>query len=392
MMNPIDDDYIPTDHMKKRHRRHTIARPASALALVSDSSASEDDSEDDHQFDRISDILSNLIQEANEAVNYDKKVSIPLIRKLSAPASTTVEVKPKKIQRVIPTRPVSYPSSSSFDVRRRSAIPVTTTMAASGRNNNSSGRELLESFKRLDSSMAIIDSLSRDLAPAEDMVVLSKKRSSVMSCPSFTSPPIKNKRHSGLKSMVMQTPFDSRLSALLLLPLLHVPHALISMVFDNMSSASHDHSSNTSSLGGMMAWAFIFAITNLVMDKAIIITSPRSATDKKSMTFASSTRLNQTSAQPKTLLPGTFLLDRQQSKSTTSNSNSRKRPSSSFGNRRSSYKRRGSRQQQMYFQEQQKTIVSLRDQKSATVHMQSSVYSTFNLPERKSILVRRNSL
>lgn len=376
--------------MKKRHRRHTIARPASALALVSDSSASEDDSDNDHQFDRISDILSNLIQEANEAVNYDKQVSIPLIRKLSAPASTTVEVKPKKMQRVIPTRPVSYPSSSSFNVRRRSAIPVTTTMSTNSRSNNSSGRELLESFKRLDSSMAIIDSLSRDLAPAEDMVVLSKKRSSVMSCPSLTSPPTKNKRHSGLKSMVMQTPFDSRLSALLLLPLLHVPHALISMVFDNMSSSSsHDHSTNTSSLGGMMAWAFIFAITNLVMDKAIIITNPpRNTTD--SVTFSSSTRLNQPSAQHKSLLPGTFLLDRQQqSKCTTS---SRKRPSSSFSNRRSSYKRRGSRQQQMYFQEQQKTTLSLQDRKSATVHMQRSTYSTFNLLERKSILVRRNSL
>ncbi|CAO3624407.1 unnamed protein product [Mucor hiemalis] len=355
--------------MKKRHRRHTIARPASALALVSDSSASED-SEDDHQFDRISDILSNLIQEANEAVSYDKKVSIPLIRKLSAPSST-MEVKPKKIQRVIPTRPVSYPSSSSFNVRRRSAIPITTTMATN--KSNASGKELLESFKRLDSSMAIIDSLSRDLAPAEDLVVLSKKRSSVMSCPNMTTPTMKTKKNNGLKSMVMQTPFDSRLSALLLLPLLHVPHALISMVFDNMSSTNNDHSSNTSNLGGMVAWAFIFAITNLVMDKAIIITSPNNVHNKIiASRSVSPDTLNQPSV--KKSLPGSFLLDRQQSKS----NGSRKRPSSSNSNRKSSYKRRGSKQQ--FYSQEPKPL------------QDGDRQSTFNLPERKSLLSRRNSL
>ncbi|KAG2206700.1 hypothetical protein INT47_003642 [Mucor saturninus] len=312
MMN--HGDISNTDHITKRHRRHTIARPASALALVSDSSSSED--EDDNQFDRISDILSNLIQEANEAVNHDNnKVntpgSIPLIRKLSS--SAAVE-QPKRVHR---SRPVSYPSSSSLiSARRRSSATTvivprpshTNISRSSAMTRQKSGSVLLESFKRLDSSMAMIDSLSRDLVPE--------------------------------KKIKAATSFDSRLSALLLLPLLHVPHALISMVFDTMSSTEL-YNNNNNTLGGMVVWAFVFAITNLVVDKAVI--SP-----------------SNTSPIPTKLLPGTF--EQEMSKT------NKRRPKS---------KKRNSQKQPFYFQQQQPHAACM--------------HTGINLLERKP-LARRNSL
>lgn len=183
-----------------------------------------------------------------------------------------------------------------------------------------SGDEITESFKRLDSSLAMIDSLSRDLVPEKVTFSITAKKS------------------------IMSTPFDSRLSALLLLPLLHVPHALISMVFDTI--ASHDNNSdNNNTLGGMVVWAFIFAITNLVVDKAV--NTPKNPLSTK-------------------LLPGTF--DQQQIKTIQN----KKRPKM--------YKKRNSRQQQLYFQQQQQQA------------QQQAQQLPIHFLERKSILVRRNSL
>lgn len=157
--------------------------------------------------------------------------------------------------------------------------------------------------------MAMIDSLSRDLVPE--------------------------------KKVKASTPFDSRLSALLLLPLLHVPHALISMVFDTMSSTEM-HNNNNNTLGGMVVWAFIFAITNLVVDKAVI--SP-----------------NNTSPIPTKLLPGTF--EQQEM-----NKTNKRRPKT---------KKRNSQKQQFYFQQQQPHAACM--------------HNGINLLERKT-LARRNSL
>lgn len=300
--------------------------------MISDSSDSEeDDSEDDHQFDRISDILSNLIQEANEAVNYEKTStttsSIPLVRKLSSSSNVETVQQKKKLYKANNNRPTSYPSSSSLiSIKRRSSgnivVPrpshVTTTIASTKSivKRQRNGDQIMESFKRLDSSMALIDSLSRDLVPNNNTFSIAKKS-------------------------IMSTPFDSRLSALLLLPLLHVPHALISLVFDTIVSSdnitnntSNNSSSNT--LGGMVVWAFIFAITNLVVDKAV--NTPKNIDSTK-------------------LLPGTF--EQQKSNKSTQ---SKKRPTKVYNKKRNSLQ-----------QQQQPQVNTL-------------------LFEKKNILTRRNSL
>jgi hypothetical protein len=100
---------------------------------------------------------------------------------------------------------------------------------------------LMESFRRLDSSMAMVESLSRDLAEQDD-------------------------DSEGL----LATP-TSRLT-LLLLPLLHIPHALITTVFDTLISPGNTMalktaipSSPSSPLSGIMAWTICFALANMMV-------------------------------------------------------------------------------------------------------------------------------
>lgn len=77
---------------------------------------------------------------------------------------------------------------------------------------------LLESFQRLDTSMALVDSLSRDLSQQE-------------------------------------SPQHDHFTALFIVPLLHIPHALITTLFNAAPP----------SLSGMVAWACLFALSNLIM-------------------------------------------------------------------------------------------------------------------------------
>jgi hypothetical protein len=280
------------DSSTKRHRRHTIARPASAMALLSDPLLDDDE---DHQFDRISDILSNLLQEANEAVGNKSTTttnssssssgggsssSIPMVRKLSSSSSSERQYHQRK--RPNRSRPVSYPSSL-----RRSKTPLSNSMkliqsSNTARKYSASACEqrqdsvLLESFKRLDSSLAVIDSLSRELVPNQPKV------------------PKKNRKNN-TKTKTKSLSFDARLSALLLLPLLHIPHALISLAFDGISNTDMSNDSNSNSLGGMFLWAFVFAIANLVVDKAVILTPP---------TLLSS--ITKTDMEKRSFLPGSF--------------------------------------------------------------------------------------
>lgn len=346
--------------------------------------------EDDDQLDRISGILSNLIQEANEAVNYNESesiTSIPLVRKLSSSSSGTSDIQPTRIHRSNSAykQPILYPSASFSTPRRRSSATTTTntsimTTVRKNRIMRSGGNDLLESFKRLDSSMAMIDSLSRDLVPEEQITTASVT--------TFATPSIKKK--SSKNRLTMKPTFDARLSALILLPLLHVPHALISMVFDTMSSAhthqTHDSSSSSSTLGGMVVWAFIFAITNLVVDKAVIIKSDKEASDtiSSATTTTSITNHRRFQSNNKKVLPGAFSMDRALSKSNPgSSSNSKRRPSSTNSNNmnRKLYKRRTSQQQQKQRSKSQQETANI---------MQHD--STFNLFKRKTFLLRRNSL
>lgn len=105
---------------------------------------------------------------------------------------------------------------------------------------------LVESYKRLDSSMALVESLSRDLAASDRKMQQAKRQ-------------------------LVQPSSALRLSALLILPFLHIPHALISMVFDSLSTKDPNN------LTGMIAWGIFFALANVMVDRVIRLptTSPK---------------------------------------------------------------------------------------------------------------------
>ncbi|KAI8334486.1 hypothetical protein BD560DRAFT_493886 [Blakeslea trispora] len=275
--------------------------PGSLLQLDSN----EDSEEEDAKLDRISDLLSSLIQEANEAVSQNdarsaspKPVgSIPMVRKLSSSSSSEQRQHQKRRVSRVPVRPLSYPSTlkRSAALSTNSYNPISSNHTAHHQKHNhpttpihtqrlssSSSSSymiqtqkqgatedvLMESFKRLDTSLAMIDSLSRDLAPPEtDRMESADQRISFVSASSFnqnqinTIVTIANNKKNSLS-------FDSRLSVLLLLPLLHVPHALISIAFESVSNSDYHVPNN--SLGGVFVWAILFAITNLVVDKALV--------------------------------------------------------------------------------------------------------------------------
>jgi hypothetical protein len=112
--------------------------------------------------------------------------------------------------------------------------------------------------------MAIIDSLSRDLAVSE--MVHNNKSALTKNKINSTEMVVRSIGNTKVRKPIS---FDPRLSALILLPLLHVPHILIATAFDTLST--HDTpSSSGSKLSGLFIWAFILAITNLMVDKAVI--------------------------------------------------------------------------------------------------------------------------
>lgn len=341
-----------------RRRRHTITRPDSALELLS-LSDSDDGDQDDQTLDRISGILSNLIQEANEAVQNNgssTRKATPLIKprprsamlRSAPPIHSTPTSRPKSILSLsrLP-RPIwsghhqprthdrqssissSASSSSLFSPAPATESPITASSvdqahyfldqdgiireAPSVKRQSSFGttdlvtdsildhadrtdqdispfdetqqphdsyydtvgleqqelapastqlapqtiqhrleNPLMESFRRLDSSMAMVESLSRDLAKQDD--------------------DDDDDDHEGLLARATPT---SRLT-LLLLPLLHIPHALITTVFDTLISPGNTTTStmawktpssltNSSPLSGIMAWTICFALANMVV-------------------------------------------------------------------------------------------------------------------------------
>lgn len=280
-------------------RRHSLfVRPDSALALLTDEGQEEDDDGNDEQLqsiDRISDILSNLIREANEAVHGIEKEKAyfcktkqtlapsqkPLSSHLSAHATTSSSTAKHNVAQYsrLP-RPISNTNSNScraedpflsvdrprprspFNHRYRvsSARPLSCPMLVlprKSRTSNSHRRKqslirepLLESFKRLDSSMALVDSLSRDLATNETSLSASIPDDS----PSL---PISSPS-SSFSSCAPQ-----HLAYLFLVPLLHIPHALISAVFDSLSRATP----GGPILSGLIAWTCVFALGNLMVDQ-----------------------------------------------------------------------------------------------------------------------------
>ncbi|OBZ87972.1 hypothetical protein A0J61_03971 [Choanephora cucurbitarum] len=213
----------------KRPRRHTITRPDSALELLS-----EDDSDEEIQqeaLDRISDILANLIQEANEAVNGIEKERMMI-------KSVSLDSRRSRIPR--PKRLVIQPALL------HSAPPTTQTRPTKKKQSD----PIIESFRRLDSSMAMVDSLSRDLA-SEDMVL------------------------------------NSRLMLFLLMPLLHIPHSFITMLFD-LCYSHQIRQTSIFDIPSMLVWTCLLALANLVVGES-------SSKDKSK------------AIRPKVQLPGSFI-------------------------------------------------------------------------------------
>ncbi|KAI8987386.1 hypothetical protein BDF20DRAFT_929587 [Mycotypha africana] len=192
---------------------------------------------------------------------------------------------------------------------------------------------LKESFQRLDSSMALIDSLSKDLAASTDSDRHSHTRSIITN------------RLFGTHTTTTFTIDATRLTVLILVPLLHIPHSLITMMFDfcfyytqsptttttttttttitTTSTAIKSHiqqqqqqqqqqqlSSSPFNLSSMLLWACVFAITNFMVDQVAVITpsSPAAlftaAVSNKKNHFISRVRRLST-----TLLPGTSKIE-----------------------------------------------------------------------------------
>ncbi|KAF7730310.1 hypothetical protein EC973_002554 [Apophysomyces ossiformis] len=330
-----------------RPRRHTINRPDSALALLSDLSADEGEEDDDNdeedgdgeipqeRFDRISDILSSLIQEANNAVNNNiehevenKKLvlkgttlkssspqqqpppsRLPRLRKsrasytpgivhardsstssISSLFSSTSSSTTSSSSSFIYTPSCSKPSSPTFKkpiasspIRRRSSktpsirpqsCPTLPRSHHHAKRHSMSlhhqqqeqGEQkqlylpakasvlqepLMESFKRLDSSLALVDSLSRDLASSQE-----EKEKRPLDRQS-------NNNHSRFSTLFF------------LLPLLHIPHALMTMILDPPRHTSSSGLISTSSpLTGVFTWAFFFLLANLMVDHVVIPVNP----------------------------------------------------------------------------------------------------------------------
>lgn len=176
--------------------------------------------EDNDELDRISDILANLIREANDAVHGLERERGKILEQQQQRCSVRTSSR-------LP-RPKSFSSSSSSLVatsssnntmsvpppplRRRPFPPPPPPIETA---------PLLESFQRLDTSMAMVDSLSRDLSNQQEQ----------------------------------QQQQHDHFTALFIVPLLHIPHALITTLFNAAPP----------SLSGMVAWACLFALGNLIM-------------------------------------------------------------------------------------------------------------------------------
>jgi hypothetical protein len=129
---------------------------------------------------------------------------------------------------------------------------------------------ITESFKRLDTSMALVESLSRDLAT-----------------PTTTTT---NKKET------------NGFTFLLLVPLLHIPHSLVTMIFDfcfkEPSQQQLVRHENSFSMSSMIFWACVFAVTNLMVDQVAVI-------PKKYVSMIKTRRMS---------LPGTFNIKKKSSK------------------------------------------------------------------------------
>ncbi|CAO3690148.1 unnamed protein product [Rhizopus stolonifer] len=165
-----------------RPRKHTTTRPDSAIALLSDIE-DDDDVEQEETFDRISGILESLIQEANEAVkgieqervHFIKKPSVLTKRSSKTPKTThhllnKQNSEPRRTRKRSSHTPMTAHSALKKPLFRQSGSrPRSCSTLLPQRPRQQQRHKCLqdsikESFERLDSSIALVDSISRDLA------------------------------------------------------------------------------------------------------------------------------------------------------------------------------------------------------------------------------------
>lgn len=304
--------------MEPRQRRHTINRPTSIQEQLPEAH------DEEQTFERISGILSTLLQEANNAVNAVECKQTPrwmqkkddgdmMIQSLQ---SISKQISPVGLPRnannldqqhsnecghdsssssssssttTSPSSPELSPSSQSSSSSTTSLDSTTTTTTLLWRKgsatikdithptmNSSSAQyrgallrgSLVESYKRLDQSMAMVDSLSRDLASSDEQDADEDQHhndddqeTSIFVNGKSPRPFHHESNNNNINNNT--TTVDLRLSAFLVAPFLHFPQALISWVFDSLSNRD-----SSTHLTGMLAWCFFFAFANIMVDQA----------------------------------------------------------------------------------------------------------------------------
>ncbi|KAI9262696.1 hypothetical protein BY458DRAFT_491332 [Sporodiniella umbellata] len=225
-----------------RPRRHTITRPDSAIAMLSDIEDGDDDNvEQEKALDRISGILDGLIQEANEAVQGLEKERAHLIKKptVSKRSPSILLSKcnsdPRRTRKLRNSHTPAVTTSSTPHTKllfRQVPRSHSTLLPVKSRSSTPKRRKCVQSsieasFERLDSSIALVDSISRDLASSS---------------------------YNGRQD---------DLTALILILLLHIP--LITMIIDLCTTTS---TSNTFHISSMVFWGCLFLLTHLIVDSA----------------------------------------------------------------------------------------------------------------------------
>ena len=349
LSNTKNDKTNSKNEIKKQRRRHTILTRPDDDILENNKDADYNDNEDDHEeesFDRISGILSNLIQEANNAVNGIEQERGALWsnknkhRYSSASMSTSTPSD-------LPPRPKS--SLSTCSIRQASRLPRPRKTSTSLHERNDSTSSHASSIESSSSSLTIssapfspnqLQSLQQTicsptttetsscsekspfLPPSSPLISRHHERSNShslssarpLSCPTFALPPTrennnkKKKRTSLLlesfkrldTSMALVDSLSKDLAeqreqeeeenttrrafnALFLVPILHIPHALVSILFDQSNNSIASSSSTTTtattvpSITGIVAWACLFALGNLMVDHVATTTNSTAA-------------------------------------------------------------------------------------------------------------------
>ena len=287
---------------QNRIRGSSISSSTSSSSSSTSSFCLDDNNDDDQQplFSPSSPTSSSIATSPTASIG----PSSPLPTEYPNNKQSVATIIKKPYRQRPSVRPLSCPTLA---IQRRPTTPINSRpMSRRASATQTLLRDpLIESYKRLDSSMALVESLSRDLASLEkegddeeESSTLSSSSSSKTTTATTTTtttmllhhdnnytPNGNNHQQQHYAALTaarkllaattrnenqQQQPLsmvDPRLSALLILPLLHIPHTLISMVFESMSTTEPHH------LTGMIAWAFFFAFANVMVDRVVISTS-----------------------------------------------------------------------------------------------------------------------